>query len=135
MKFKTTLLLAFLAFSLTQCKKDSSDLTTDIVGKYTSGSGSNYTEIIVTKVDDKTVSVYTFDYLNYGLTHSATMMNSKTSFSLNKISNTDSGIRYEYEGSGSYSAGNIVINRNEKTFDVASGNLLSEDNRTYTGSK
>jgi hypothetical protein len=135
MQFKTTLLLAFLAFSLTQCKKDSNDLTTDIVGKYTSGSGSNYREIIVTKVNDNTISVYIEDSYQSGQTHSTTSMNSKTSFTLNKVTETGSGTKYEYTGSGTYSANNIIITRNEKIFDSSNNNLISDDDVTYTGSK
>ncbi len=128
-------------FFTSSCKKENgdskNDLTTDIVGKYTSGSGSSYIEIIVNKVDNQTVSIYTYDDYNGGVTHTATKMNSKTAFTLNKATYTDTdfGYRNEYEGSGTYSAGNIVINRNEKVFATSTGDLISEDNRTYTGSK
>ena len=135
MKFKTTLILAFLTFSLTQCKKDGNDLTTDIVGKYTNGSGSSYREIIVTKVDNNTISIYVEDSYQSGQTHASTKMNSKTSFTLNKVTETGSGTKYEYTGSGTYSANNIIITRNEKIFDSANNNLISDDNVTYTGSK
>jgi hypothetical protein len=137
MKFKTTLLLAFLAFSLTQCKKENTndDLTTEVVGKYTSGSGSNYREIIVTKVNNSTVSIYLQDGFSSYQTHAETQMNSKTSFTLNKVTETNSGERFEYTGTGSASANNIVITRNEKVFNASTNSLISDDNYTYTGSK
>jgi len=138
MKIKTTLLLVLIALSLTQCKKEDSsndDLTSDIVGKYTNGSGSGYREIIVTKVDNNTISIYIEDSYQSGQTHAATKMNSKTSFTLNKVNETGSGASYEYTGSGTYSANNIVITRNEKIFDTSNGSLFSEDDVTYTGSK
>jgi len=135
MKFKSTLLLAFIVITLTQCKKDNNDLTKSIVGKYTSGTGSDYVEIIVTKVDNQTISVYTYDTYNNGRTHAETKMNSETSFTLNKISFNDIGVRFEYEGSGTYSTGNIVVNRIEKVFNSSTNALISDDNRTYTGSK
>ncbi len=137
MKFKTTLLFVLLAFSLTQCKKEDSndDLTTEVVGKYSSGSGSSYREIIITRISNTTVSVYIQDGFSSSQTHSESKMNSKTSFTLNKVTETDSGKRYEYTGSGSASANNVVITRNEKEFDAASNTLLDENNYTYTGSK
>jgi hypothetical protein len=133
--FAVTALFTTLMFT-SSCKKEETndDLTTQVVGKYSSGSGSSYTEIIVTKINNSTISVYIQDVSN-SQTHAESKMNSKTSFTLNKVTETVSGKRYEYTGSGSASANNIVITRNEKEFDASNNNLISEDSYTYTGSK
>ncbi|HLP50503.1 MAG TPA: hypothetical protein VK154_06430 [Chitinophagales bacterium] len=63
-KTKTLVLLlaAFLMTTLGGCKKEDKDndvdLTTGIIGYYSSGSGAGYTDIEVKRVDNNTITVY-----------------------------------------------------------------------------
>jgi hypothetical protein len=133
---KTFFLLVFI-IALGACKKENEDLTTDIVGTYTSGVGSTATQIIVTKIDNTTVSVYIShdEFYPTIYTHASTKMNSKTTFTLNDVTEVNSGNRFEYKGTGSASNNNIVIQHTEKMFDNASGSLITDYSNTYIGSK
>lgn len=140
MKKQAILILACLALAFTSCKKDSnsSDLTSDIIGRYTSGSGSGEVEVIVNKVDDNTISV-TVGGGSVGAaettTHATTRMNSKTSFTLNTVTKTEFGYTTTYTGTGSYSSNNIVVVRHEKTIEIATSTVVDEDDETFTASK
>lgn len=140
MKFKTTLLLAFLAFSLTQCKKDSNDLTKSIVGKYTNPNDYDL-EITVNKIDNSTVSLTLHNgYFDYAFTN--VKMNSATSFTLNEY--TQSGLcqtntvyedaSIKISGSGTGSNNNISVFVTEKKTGN-SGNCTENNSYTFSASK
>lgn len=137
MKKQAILILACLALAFTSCKKDN-DLTSDIVGKYTSGSGSGEVEVIVNRVDNSTVSL-TVGGGSVGAaetsTHATTKMNSKTSFTLNTVSSTAFGYTTTYSGTGTNSGNNIVVVRHVKVVKVDDGSTDFENDETFTASK
>ena len=135
----TTLITLLTLTTISGCKKDGSDtdLTTGIVGHYTGGSGSSAVDIIVTKIDNNTISI-TIDAVVDNVTFASAEMSSSTAFTLNNTSVISGGgtVRMEYtNGSGSYSANNIVVMMHRKSVDIPSGTTNYEDDRTYTGSK
>ncbi|MCW5907223.1 MAG: hypothetical protein KIS94_05150 [Chitinophagales bacterium] len=125
-----------IIFFATSCKKENNDnnqidLTTDIVGKYTSGS---CLEITVSKVDNTTVSINIKD-CNNNETHNATKMNTKNTFTLNKVTVVGAVETYEYSGSGVYQNNTIEITRLEKLIHTPTGVVDSEWSDTYTATR
>ena len=125
-----------IIFFATSCKKESNDnnqidLTTDIIGKFTSGS---CLEITVTKVDNTTVSINIKD-CNNNETHNATKMNTKNSFTLNKVTLAGAVETYEYSGTGIYQNNTIEITRLEKLIHTPTGEVSDEWTDTYIGTR
>jgi len=138
MKSTVAIFVITLLFVFNSCKKDDNnpnnngpDLTTDVLGVYTSGSSL---VITVTKVDNSTISVNIKD-VNNNETHSSTKMNSKNSFTLNKVTVVGGAETYEYTGTGTYSNNTISITRLEKQIDTQSGVVADEWYDDYIGSK
>ncbi|MFN8278541.1 MAG: hypothetical protein U0T84_13765 [Chitinophagales bacterium] len=111
---KKSTLLSVVAFMIllffSGCKK-TTDLTTQIVGKYQSGSGSAKVEITVNKVDDKTVSIAVEQASSASYAFTKVTMNSETAFTLNTITipgrfcdGTET-----ISGTGTVSGGNISL--------------------------
>lgn len=117
--------------TLSNCNKDNNtdtSLAGGIAGLY---RNINYSyDIVVTKVNDNTVSITFDNYLGF----TTTTMNSATTFTLNKVNLEDSESMYEYTGSGSCSNGNISITVETKVTNKQSGDV---ENHTefYTGTK
>lgn len=137
----TTLVALLAVTTISGCNKDdnnNTDLTTGIVGHYTGGSGSGAVDITVTKIDNNTISITVDPAASNVVTFATTEMSSTTAFTLNNTTVMTSGgtVRMEYSnGSGSYSANNIVVSYHEKSVDVASGSTNYEDDDTYTATK
>jgi hypothetical protein len=102
--------ITLLLFTFSSCKK-SSDLTTQVVGKYTKGSGSGLVDITVNKVDDKTVTIAVDEAAGGEYAFTSVKMNSETSFNLNSI--TISGRHCDGQetisGTGTVSGNNISL--------------------------
>lgn len=133
-------LLACICMLFVQCKKDSngtnsSDLTSEIVGNYTSGSGSGQVDIVVTKINNNTISVTVDPAARRTSTHANTTMASATTFTLNPTTETQGDYKFDFTGSGSYSANNIVVVRRETVTEISSGLILEHAEHTYTASK
>lgn len=131
--FFTCVISVFLGLIFfSSCKKENdkdNDLTTDIVGKYTNGN----TTITVNKVDNSTVAIALEDgYI--APTFASTKMNSKTSFTLNDVTQNDGVTKREFSGSGTYSSNNIIIQLLDKLTDLTTGNIIEQE-VTYTASK
>lgn len=137
MKFKTILLFISISLFFIQCKKEKQtedqkeDLTTEITGVYTSGS---CLVITVSKVDNQTVSMRIQD-CNNDETHAATIMNSKTTFTLNKVTVASGSETYEYTGTGTYTTNAIDITRTEKQIETSTGIVVSSWTESYMGTK
>lgn len=137
MKFKTILLFISISLFFIQCNKEdetenqTEDLTTEVTGVYTSGS---CLVITVTKVDNQTVSMRIQD-CNNDETHAATIMNSKTTFTLNKVTVVSGSETYEYTGTGIYTTNAIDITRTEKQIETATGIVSNSWTETYSGTK
>lgn len=121
---------------ISSCKKEDgnnnqTDLTTDIVGKFTSGS---CLEITVNKVDNTTVSINIKD-CNNNETHNATKMNSKNTFTLNKVVVAGTVETYEYSGTGIYQNNTIEITRLEKLIHTPTGVVSDEWTDTYVATR
>lgn len=130
MNFKFSFLLVALTLTLTQCKKEDKDLTSDIVGKYT--NEPYYLKITVNKVDESTVWLSLEGYLN--LTFSETKMTSKTTFTLNKISQAGYyGGQVEYTGTGTNTGTNISVLIHRKSISLDGS--VEEDDFPLTASK
>lgn len=85
MKAPLLITISLFLLTFTSCKK-SSDLTTQIVGKYTKGSGSGLVDITVNKVDDNTVTIAVDEAAGGEYAFTSVKMNSATSFNLNSVS-------------------------------------------------
>lgn len=99
-----------LLLSFSGCKK-ATDLTTQIVGKYESGSGSGKVELTINKVDDKTVSIAVQEAGSVQYAFTKVMMNSETTFTLNSISIAGRFCdgNEAIGGTGTVSGGNISL--------------------------
>jgi hypothetical protein len=138
MKTNATLLVLLFLFVFNSCKKEDNnsnnsepDLTTDVLGVYTSGSSL---VITVTKVDNSTISVNIKD-INNNETHSSTKMQSKNAFTLNKVTVVGGVETYEYSGTGTYSTNTIDITRVEKQIETSTGIVADQWTEQYIGTK
>ena len=113
------LCLCSILFILPACEKDCEkdadhdDLTGSIVGLYSDASSN--TQIVVNKLNNNTVTidVSTEDFgLNYEIGFTAVTMNSKTTFTLNEITQDPPDECFDvstYSGSGTHSGNNISL--------------------------
>lgn len=135
----TLLLAAFLISTLGGCNKDdknSGDLTSSVVGHYSSGSGSGLVDIYVTRINDNTISVALEAYDN--ITFGTSTMTTSSAFTLSTATKpyydlggtqTDT-----YTGTGSQS-GNVISLIVHQRRTNAQGDVTYEGDDTYNGTR
>jgi len=131
MKLKLIIFSVVFVFSLSSCQKD---LATDWTGTYVGVSGSTFSRVVVTKVNDKTIKLELQSSVLGSYVTQATIANGKlnsvSSLSVNEDGNVlgYSGV-WHFSGAGNRDGNQLILN------GTATQTGQSNLDYTFTGNK
>lgn len=131
MKTKLIILTAVFACALSSCQKD---LATDWIGTYTGVSGSTFSRVVVTKVNDKTIKLELQSTFLGAYVTQATVGNGKLNSATSLVVDEDGTITgfsgtWHFSGAGSRDGNQLVLN------GTATQTGQTTQAYTFTGSK
>ena len=131
MKTKLLLLAIVFTMALSSCQKD---LATDWIGTYTGVSGSTFSRVVITKIDDKTIKLDLQTNILSAYYTYATVANGKLSSSTLLVVNEDGTIAnssgtWHFSGAGNRDGNTLTLNGS------ATQTGQTTQNYTFTGSK